>query len=122
MPASSSQYWMEQLLVSRGCVWYVLSRVLSRGSVSVDTVHFPRPDPGDFSVGGPYYELTFNPYNANEDLCVTIPINEDEIYEDSEVFIALLTTNDSCVDFKQDQSTVEILDNDCEWTLSSLLD
>ena len=53
------------------------------------------------------------PNNADQDLCVIIDILEDDIYELTERFMAVLTTNDSCVDFKQESTSVWILDNDC---------
>ncbi len=68
--------------------------------------------PADFS--GSSYELTFTPENADQDLCVTIYIADDDIYELTERFVAVLTTNDSCVKFKQEFLPVEILDDDCE--------
>ena len=68
---------------------------------------------GDFN--GSSYELTFTPDNADQDLCVTIDIVDDDIYELTEQFMVYLTTNDSCVEFKHESTSVGILDDDCEF-------
>ncbi len=46
---------------------------------------------------------------------MTIDIVDDDIYELTEQFMVYLTTNDSCVEFKQEYTQVEILDDDCEF-------
>ncbi len=43
-----------------------------------------------------------------------IYIVNDTIYELTEQFMAVLTTNDSCVEFKQESKLISILDDDCE--------
>ncbi len=45
---------------------------------------------------------------------MTINIVDDDIYEQTEQFMAVLTTNDSCVEFKQESTLISILDDDCE--------
>ncbi len=77
--------------------------------------HHPTPTavaPEDFSSSS--YELTFTPDNAHQDLCVIINIADDAIYEQTEQFMVYLTTNDSCVEFKQESTPISILDDDCE--------
>ncbi len=55
------------------------------------------------------------PDNADQDLCVSINIADDNVYEQTEQFMVYLTTNDSCVEFKQESTPISILDDDCEF-------
>ncbi len=46
---------------------------------------------------------------------MTIGIFDDYIYELTEQFMAVLTTNDSCIELKQESTPISILDDDCEF-------
>ena len=55
-------------------------------------------------------DLTFNSTNAATPQTVTIPILDDLLLEDSEVFNVTLTTNNSNITFLPDLATVTIED------------
>ena len=59
-------------------------------------------------------DLTFNSTNAATPQTVTIPILDDLLLEDSEVFGVILTTNNSNVTFLPSLATVTIQDWECK--------
>ena len=73
--------------------------------------------PGDYSVVS--QSVTFGP--ADTLLNVTVPINDDSIYELDEMFTAVLTTTDPGVVLFDDTATVTITDDDSKFTVVTLV-
>ena len=71
-------------------------------------------DPLDFIVDENNM-LTFTQMNFDESLCVNITIVDDHFLEDTECFSLSLYSDDSRLKFKEESSTVCIVDNDCEY-------
>ncbi len=71
-------------------------------------------DSTDFSVNSLSEEVMFTPDNYQDDLCVTVEILDDTIYEELEYFAVSLSTNDSCVEFKEELIPVAIADDESE--------
>ena len=53
--------------------------------------------------------------------CITIPILNDEVLEETEQFTILLSSDQECVLFENDTVQVTILDNDCKSSFIILL-
>ena len=62
-------------------------------------------------------EVLFTPDNYQEDLCVTVEIVDDSVLEELEYLQISLSTEDTCVDFKEQLASLGIADNDCECAL-----
>ena len=74
-------------------------------------------DPGDYSVVS--QSVTFGPSDTL--LSVTVPINDDSVYELDEMFTAVLTTTDPGVVLFDDTATVTITDDDGRFTVVTLV-
>ncbi len=59
-----------------------------------------------------FEELVFTPDNYQTDLCVTMALMDDSVYEDSEYFEVSLITNNDYLEFKEELVSVEIADDD----------
>ena len=70
-------------------------------------------DPDDFIVDSPYNQLTYTPFTSDQDLCVQVLIVDDDVLEPVEYFGISLSSDDSCIEFKQQTNQIAILDNDC---------
>ncbi len=68
----------------------------------------------DFSVSSLIQEVVFTPANYQTDLCVTVSLEDDDVYEELEYFAVSLSTSDSCVRFKEELIPVPIADDDSE--------
>ena len=71
-------------------------------------------DPGDFTRPLLSEEVVFTPDNYETDLCVSVTIVDDSVYEEFEYFAVSLSTSDLCVEFKEELLPVGIADDDCE--------
>ena len=76
------------------------------------------PAPADYSAD--VRTFTFTPDNFQDPYCFLIPILDDMMVEYTEDFRLMLTTVDVDVNFKIDEHTVEIVDNDCELYVNAL--
>ena len=74
-------------------------------------------DPGDYSVVN--QSVTFGPSDTL--LSVTVPINDDSVYELDEMFTAVLTTTDPGVVLFDDTATATITDDDGKFTVVTLV-
>ena len=75
---------------------------------AVNSLHLISPAGSDYTPVTT--DLTFNSTNAAIPQTVTIPILDDNILDDSEVFNVTLTTNNSNVTFLPELTTVTIQD------------
>ena len=75
-------------------------------------------DPGDYSAVVSQ-SVTFGPFDTL--LSVTVPINDDSIYELDEMFTAVLTTTDPGVVLFDDTATATITDDDSKFTVVTLV-
>lgn len=71
-------------------------------------------DPMDF-VSDENNVFTFTLNNFKESVCINITIEDDNVLEDKEYFELSLFSPDPRVIFKEQVSTVCIVDNDCEY-------
>lgn len=60
--------------------------------------------------------FTFDPSNAGLRQCVLVPITDDMVVEDNELFSCLLTTTDPAVDLDPEEAAAIIQDDDGEYT------
>ena len=63
--------------------------------------------------------MTFGPSDTL--LSVTVPINDDSVYELDEMFTAVLTTTDPGVVLFNDTATATITDDDSKFTVVTLV-
>lgn len=70
----------------------------------------------DYLTTGFNSDLTFGATDASID--VTVPLNDDSVYELPEYFLGLLTTSDSGVTIFADTANATILDDDSNYLLS----
>ena len=77
-------------------------------------VCFVSLDPNDFTVSLLSEELVFTPDNYQTDICVTVALMDDSVYEEFEYFEVSLTTNEECIEFKEESISVSITDDDGE--------
>lgn len=59
-------------------------------------------------------DFTFDPM-TNNSMCVVVPIVDDMVVENRELFSCTLTTSDPDVDLNPQNATVYIADDDCEF-------
>ena len=74
--------------------------------------------PGDYSTVVSQ-SVTFGPSDTL--LSVTVPINDDSVYELDEMFTAVLTTTDPGVVLFNDTATATITDDDGKFTMVTLV-
>ena len=73
------------------------------------------PDPGDFTRDPLFVDVLFTPDNYQDDLCVAVEIVDDSVYEEEIEYLEVrLSTEDACVDFKEQSILLGIADNDCK--------
>ena len=81
----------------------------SKLSIGCETF-FVSPGPGDYSPTTATF--TFTPANAGSRQCVVIPITDDMVVEDDELFSCRLTTTDPAVDLDPQEAAAIIHDDD----------
>ena len=68
--------------------------------------------PADSDFNATAVLLTFEPETANQSLGIDIPVIDDEVYENDEVFLVLLSTPDQAVQLDPQYAFITISDND----------
>ncbi len=71
-------------------------------------------DPADFTRPLLSEEVVLTPNNTGLDLCFSVEVVDDSVYEELEYLQVALSTEDECVLFKESSVTLDIVDNDCE--------
>ena len=97
-------YMYNKLAATKKAVTYIIESFCSLPS-----------DPSDFTKSTLSEEVLLSPVSYQDDHCVNVTILDDSVYEEFEYLEVSLSTEDSCVEFKEQSIQLGIIDDDCEF-------
>ncbi|XP_064407713.1 uncharacterized protein LOC135352465 [Halichondria panicea] len=95
------------------CIYVCDGQLKRNSSIIVSFWNGTAQYPADFARPLLTEEVVLRPNNTGSDLCFSVEVVDDRVYEELEYLQVALSTEDESVQFKESSVTLDIVDNDC---------